>query len=91
MLVPVVGVSRVAMIVVGEIDMATVLHRFVPARFAMCMRMRLVNDVSLRGAFVLVAVVRSVSMAVVQIIGMVSVRDRRVAAVRPVLVGMIGM
>lgn len=90
-LVPVAGVGRMAMTVVRVIDVATMLHGFMPARLVVRMGMRLVHGVALRAAFVLVALMRSVCMAIVQVIGVASVRDRRVPAVRPVLVGMIGV
>lgn len=91
MLVPVAGVGCVAMTIVRVIDVASMLHGFVPARLVVRMRMRLVHDVPLGRAFVLVAGMRAVSMAIVQIIGVVSMRHRRVPAVRAVLVGMIGV
>ncbi len=91
MLVPVAVVGGVAMSFVNVINVIVVARGLMPASLAVAVAVFVVDGVDIGVALVPVIVVDVVDMAVVEVVGVPVVMGRRVAAVRPVVVVVIGV
>lgn len=85
MLVPVVAVRGVAVLPVHVVDVIAVLHRFVAAVRPVLVSVRLVHRMRWLCAFVPVPVMGVMHVSVVQVIDVVPMPDRRMPAIRRVL------
>jgi hypothetical protein len=84
-----VAVRGVAVALVNVVGVVPVTHRLVTTALAMAVLVLVVRDVVLEHAFVPVAVMVPMDMAVVEIVGVVAVLNGDVAAVGPMAVAVL--